>query len=63
MTAVAVYPNRLAHSNETISREVAKSTVITSVNLSKLFKEIRDIKARNPSLYLALARDDPSLIR
>ena len=50
-------------SDETISREVAKSSPRGSVNLSKLFKEIKEIKARNPDLYEALAKDNPNLIR
>jgi hypothetical protein len=57
MTTVAVYP-RLGHSNETITRG---STTAISINViekhSKILKEIADIKAENPDLYLALAKD------
>jgi hypothetical protein len=58
--AQAAYPRR--DSNETISREVAKPSTRT-VNLSKLFKEIKEIKARTPDLYEALAKDNPSFIK
>ncbi len=57
--AQAVYP-RLGKSNETISKgDVAKNTAALYINIkySRILKEIADIKAENPDLYLALAKD------
>jgi hypothetical protein len=55
MTAIAVYP-RLGKSNETISRGTTAAISINAKD-SRILKEIADIKAENPHLYLALAKD------
>lgn len=62
MTTVAVFP-KLGYSDETISREDLIKYTVIDLNDSRVLKEIREIKARTPDLYEALAKDDPSLIK